>query len=1175
MAERGRPSPRRKDRTGVVTLVHDHRTNDSVLGHVGRLTYISPQDAGTAQHLDAHKRASIGTLLTNRETGKLHSWRQVQSFQRWHSPLTSDVPGSNVESSVAPRPYIAWLLKGAPEALEGIAGPPYNEVIEDMRDAELLRKPQARLPLLAHGEISDIRVGERKSCQVLAMATGESGHALRIVRVTPQDWAWAASGNISLELNNIDVQDEGYWCGNALAINQIKFVVDNPAKPMSWWLIVQTSAETLLFEPTLGRTLALEDAPCPDIDSQGPSFISMDLKIRIPMNETGGRMHCDMAFNPATSKRPPQLAIVDDGGNWSVWNIIGDRHMRKTILSTVLHAQGNLAEGLDPSPYVATTHGLGHLNRIVWLPLASSGSGQAESSKPLHQNNDASIKAEASAAHEEEQSMTLLLGNATAVNIVNIDHGKKPVLTLNTVHSGSLDAIVDVQISPHNPAHIFVLTTVALFWFDLSKVSHHFNPKPVPGAPRAKQAQPLLLLSCPHLRNPTDRTIKLCLVSGAAGAVTALIYSIKQPEAVVFRFPDAASGQEPTYEQQVIRFDYAQEEHSSNHHDTETLGRYRGQQTILVLPRQPRINAMSKLSAENFGHEYIEDGVNFFQVISLRPDLSLQWALYSCSPPHASRPVAALFPKTKMTKKKSRRGPKTKQDEVASYFANRFVVPDGFEDEMVPEKPMLSNALPAPLPVPDFRRGEKAALTASDTEASEAQPAPKKKVEVYNMARLFNLLDARLEEVAVEAFESTDAPRSFQNPSPLDMIRQIIEVAAKHGSFAYTTLLNISNSNYLKEYGADLTDLSWTRQLFELGTIEERRVTIFDQLRGESMRHQVCNKGLFTLYEVMGKLCAISLARDDRERYSDDPFVRRQGLLAYMAIKLYFSQISMVVMPRQVVYNASARTTPALEDAQSTLPTPFSAAEQRHFGDTVLSSSPTKPSVPSWLLSSSQDYGVQGPESPRHGGHIGGGDEEYVLPSREIDDLHDGADVETPRHENGNDVEEEDPVIGRLRQFAKSIKSEPPRADGELRLLTHWELGSDPADFNWVPLGAAGEAEEELRRQAQEARDKKQRKLEKRAMRDRERLLSMGVGMGASGSASYLPTSSQPMSSQLPSQLPNHFHNQTLASPGIMSSQVFSSQVVPASQPVIHTGTSFSQRPKKKKRKPATARGFK
>ena len=680
---------------------------------------------------------------------------------------------------------MAWLLKGAPEALEGIAGPPYNDVIDNMREAELLKKPQTRLPLLAHGEILDIRTGERKSCQALAMATGESGHALRIVRVTPQDWTWAASGSISLELHNIDIQDEGYWCGNALAINQIKFAVDNPAKPMSWWLIAQTSAETLVFEPTLGRAPILEDAPsCPDIGSQGLPFISMDLKIRIPMSETGGRMHCDMAFNPATSKRPPQLAIVDDGGNWSVWNITGDRHMRKTILSPVLLAQGNLSEGLDSSPYAATTHGLGHLNRIVWLPPARPGSGQPQAPEPLHQNRDASVKAEAGAAHEEEQSKTLLLGNATAVSIVNIDHKNKPVLTLNTVHSGSLDAIVDVQISPRNPAHIFVLTTVALFWFNLSKVSRHFNPKPAPGAVRAKQAQPLLLLSCPHLRNPTDRTIKLCLVSGPANAVTALVYSIKQPEAVVFRFPDAVSGQEPTYEQQVIHFDYAQEEHSSNRHDSKTTGRYRGQQTILVLPRQPRIDAKSKPTAENFGHEYIEDGVKFFQVVSLRPDLSLQWALYSCSPPHASRPVAAPYLKTKMTKRDLRRGPKTKKDEVTRYFANRFVVPDGFADEMVSDEPGLSKALPVPEP---YSRA-KATLTASDTEASEARPAPKKKVEVYNMARLFNLLDARLEEAAVEAFESTDAPRGFQNPSPLDMIRQIIEVAAEHGSFAYTTL---------------------------------------------------------------------------------------------------------------------------------------------------------------------------------------------------------------------------------------------------------------------------------------------------------------------------------------------------------------------------------------------------
>lgn len=405
-----------------------------------------------------------------------------------------------------------------------------------------------------------------------------------------------------------------------------------------------------------------------------------------------------------------------------------------------------------------------------------------------------------------------------------------------------------------------------------------------------------------------------------------------------------------------------------------------------------------------------------------------------------------------------------------------------------------------------------------------------------------------------------------------------------------TRRLNISNYEYILEYSADLTDLSWTRLLadVDIGSIEDSRVSISNQMPEGSAR----TGSAASLYDAMAELCLIDRVGEGYDH--SEAIARRQGLLAFAAVQLFFSQISMVIMPRQMALGGSARTTPGFEDGGlSAASTPYSVHFPRSENESrllrnVLSSSPAmsqhmreppssaRGGIPSWLPSSSQDDGLNNLNND-------GG----ILPS-----LEGGGDEALDGQEPEQAGPQEDPVIARLRQYAKSIRSEPPRKEGELRLLSHWQLGSDPEQFHWVPMGAAGEAEEEMRRQAQEARDRRRKRMEKRAMRDRDRLLMLG-GLSGSGMSSpavprIQPSSqilmpSQIMSSQIiPSQTQTQTqsqmkHHSIMSSQAAFSgpaSQVFSSQVMPSSQPMIHTGGPLGQRPKKKK-KPKVARGFK
>lgn len=69
MAERRRPGQPAGAKPMLSTgLVRGHRVNDLVLGHVGRLTYVSADDHDNNDDANDSK-ASIGKLLTNRFPG--------------------------------------------------------------------------------------------------------------------------------------------------------------------------------------------------------------------------------------------------------------------------------------------------------------------------------------------------------------------------------------------------------------------------------------------------------------------------------------------------------------------------------------------------------------------------------------------------------------------------------------------------------------------------------------------------------------------------------------------------------------------------------------------------------------------------------------------------------------------------------------------------------------------------------------------------------------------------------------------------------------------------------------------------------------------------------------------------------------------------------------------------
>jgi len=148
-------------------------------------------------------------------------------------------------------------------------------------------------------------------------------------------------------------------------------------------------------------------------------------------------------------------------------------------------------------------------------------------------------------------------------------------------------------------------------------------------------------------------------------------------------------------------------------------------------------------------------------------------------------------------------------------------------------------------------------------------------------------------------------------------------------------------------------------------------------------------------------------------------------------------------------------------------------------------------------------------------------------------------------------AEKEDDAVTRLRQYATFAKSPVPKKEAESRILSHWEVGTDPAAYAWSAPGSKSDAEEEANRRRKEE------------ARRRRRADKLGLNPAETGEPSSQPgvpriRPSQPQSSQLRPQ-------ESQLSSGSLPSQIMS-------QPV---GGPFGARPKKKQQRPKKVFGFK
>ncbi|KAF1993582.1 hypothetical protein P154DRAFT_557650 [Amniculicola lignicola CBS 123094] len=297
--------------------------------------------------------------------------------------------------------------------------------------------------------------------RIVAVPTGECGNILRLTLLTKERYGWETNKSPYLEGEGITGTESGYAIWGVMAIQQICF---SQTENKSMFLAVRSSAGTSLFRPTQRDRAAAPprsayyQLPASKIDPGPVSSISI--------HETGGTPHANVVFNPEYQR---QLGIVDQCGNWSVWDIDRGERSGGYRLSCTCRSTIDVADS-DAASEPVTTRDDGWA-RIMWVGDVN----------------------------------TILVCTRRNMEIFDI-RGKSPTLLncAEVLPKRSADWILDVKRHPTNKHNFFVLTSTQLV---LMAVFCHND---VLGNANI-EAGAIILLSWAHFRGTEDFTLQICV----------------------------------------------------------------------------------------------------------------------------------------------------------------------------------------------------------------------------------------------------------------------------------------------------------------------------------------------------------------------------------------------------------------------------------------------------------------------------------------------------------------------------------------------------------------------------------------------------------------------------------------------------------------------------------------
>ncbi|OLN86208.1 hypothetical protein CCHL11_04208 [Colletotrichum chlorophyti] len=575
----------------------------------------------------------------------------------------SRIPGQEIalSSSVwdSQRVQRRWLFGTHPEAFIGS-----SETSELLAEGltQLMRpdiSPSAQ-SLLTISQMADVTNHTRVvPVPVLAMATGESGELLRLSKIEQTNWQWGRNENPTLRMFSIDHHDREetvLWSSDGAPILQIKSALSLVRFEPTRWLLVQKKTSTTILQPEYHRVPVSERPPGIDKSIERPSRINPRPIMTISSEQSGGIAHSDVAFSHGSQRKPPQLAIIDECGYYSVWDIKGRDIVGSTSMRPKLRHCGHIHLGVqeqlpneDSPAFRPESHG------VLWIGPAGPGVDLWD----LPTDNDADMGSDLAAL--TARSKKLLLWNRSKFEVIDIkDPSYRKSLTI--LKSDEPDYMLDVKLNPVNQSQVFILTSSSLFWIETSTT----------GTAAVKPGGISILQSFAHLRSSDVDSLRLTVHHGGRGAgtdgCTVYIYSEKSSDVEVYWFSIAEKTGLPQFEHHMMKVGKPAAASQGSPPKIHTL-----YSTPAYFRTQP------STAPKGIGAKYYEQHVGFHQLFILGKDLSLNQSLVAVSP-NPDLDIVSPDNSREWSRDARRTTHNKRRKQFLQHFGDTFVVPDGLGD---------------------------------------------------------------------------------------------------------------------------------------------------------------------------------------------------------------------------------------------------------------------------------------------------------------------------------------------------------------------------------------------------------------------------------------------------------------------------------------------------------------
>ncbi|KAL6920377.1 hypothetical protein FSST1_004403 [Fusarium sambucinum] len=620
-------------------MAETRRLTDLIHGHVGSLTYLPPEKATT----------QVGTFHTSRITSEAPHFKVIGSSAQLYPPSKSPSPEVSSNLWQERRIQKRWLLQAHPEAFMG------NSAVSTLLEENMNRYSRVEgeisdRPLLSIGQMTNVSDQWRVAgSPMLAAATGESGELLRLSRVDQSKWQWGADKHTTLQPSVIDPDDpeeEAIWASDGLPISQVKFATSMSRYDAIRWLIVQKQTSTTILNPEYHKIPVAQSSTAADLNIQHPRLSRIDPNpiMTISHKMTGGNAQMDVAFNPNSKGQSPQIAIIDECGYWSIWNILGGRP--RTRLSSCKF--GHISDGLlDETP--STTEHKAEKHGILFVGAAEVDSFWEDES----QNAD---EFEESA----KRSSHLLIWNREKYEVIDLEsHIALPQLSLLARPKSKPDAVLDIRISPANQNHIFVLTMRTLYWIDLFATRREED---------SLSKKPTILISCPRLLDREALRMTTCLTTeGKQQAVMVFVFSPTHRQLETYWFGHSKQTGLPYWHRDVL---------SLPNEGNAVQG------DIQSLEIHPAKLSQDGKPSSGPGADYYRGGVQFYQGSILSKDLGVQYCICVSV---KDRKMQITLPTGRLVRSKTDQAQqrwRKKRKQFLRHMGNAFVLPDGMTDNI-------------------------------------------------------------------------------------------------------------------------------------------------------------------------------------------------------------------------------------------------------------------------------------------------------------------------------------------------------------------------------------------------------------------------------------------------------------------------------------------------------------